>query len=100
MRQYIGKYIKGCTTCQQNKTVTHRNHLPLQPILLKKTATPFSTISMDFITKLPESKGSDTILTIMNQGCIKAVILLPCKESMRSIEIARKRLFYTLEYPK
>jgi len=25
MRQYIAKYVKGCTICQQNKTITHQN---------------------------------------------------------------------------
>jgi len=43
---------------------------------------------MDFVTKLPKSKGSNTILTITDQGCTKAVILLPCKETMGSIKIA------------
>ena len=38
-------------------------------------------LSMDFVTKLPESRGSDTILTVTDQGCTKAVILLPYKVS-------------------
>ena len=39
-------------------------------------------MSIDFMVKLLLSKGSDSILTITNQGCIKAVILVPCREDM------------------
>ena len=49
---------------------------------------PFMTMSVDFVVKLPESKGSDTILTITDQGCIKAVILVPCQEDMGAEAIA------------
>ena len=39
-------------------------------------------MSVDFVVKLPEFKGSDTILTVTDQGCTKAVILVPCREDM------------------
>ena len=32
---------------------------------------------MDFITDLPKSKGYDTILTIVDQGCSKATKFIP-----------------------
>ena len=97
MRLYIQWYIGGCATCQQNKTITHRNTPPLQPIALKEGAASFSTIAMDFVVKLPKSKGSDSILTITDQGCTKAVILLSCKEMMGSEEIAE--LFKDRAFP-
>ena len=97
MQLYIQWYIGGCATCQQNKTITHRNTPPLQPIAPKEGAAPFTTIAMDFVVKLPESKGSNSILTIMDQGCTKAVILLPCKETMRSKEIVE--LFKDRAFP-
>ena len=53
-------------------------------------------ITMDFVVKLPESRGSDSILTIRDQGCTKAVILIPCRENMGSEEIAelfKERVF-------
>jgi transposase InsO family protein len=37
---------------------------------------------MDFIVKLPTSKGYNSILTITDHDCAKAVILLPCKETI------------------
>ena len=39
-------------------------------------------MSVDFVVKLPESRGNDTILTITDQGCTKVVILVPCHENM------------------
>jgi len=97
LRQFVMKYISGCAICQQTKTITKRNQPPLQPISPPKDTTPFSTIAMDFVVKLPESKGCDTILTVTDQGCTKAVILVPCKEAMGSEEIAE--LFKECVFP-
>ena len=43
---------------------------------------------MDFITKLPQSGGYDTILTITDHDCSKAIILIPCKESITAEGVA------------
>jgi len=37
---------------------------------------------MDFITKLPQSGGFDTILTITDTDCSKASIFIPCHETI------------------
>ena len=50
----------------------------------------FKTISVDLIVKLLKSKGYDSILTITDQGSTKAVILLPCKETMTTEELAEE----------
>ena len=44
---------------------------------------------VDFVVKLPESRGNDTILTVTDQGCTKAVILVPCQEDMGAETIAK-----------
>jgi len=67
----------------------HLNKPSLQPIFPDPQAQPFSTITVDFIVKLPESKGFDSILTITDHNCTKAVILLPCKEEIGSLEVAK-----------
>ena len=71
------------------KTITHCNVPPIVPIGPKEDTTPFATITVDFITKLPESRGSDTILTITDHDSTKAVILIPCREDMGSEEVTR-----------
>jgi hypothetical protein len=82
MKEWVKEYIKGYGVCQQNKTNTHPIKPPLHPITPEANATPFSTIAMDLITKLPPSFGYNSILTIMNHDCSKAVLLFPCKETI------------------
>ena len=90
VRKFVQQYIRGCGTCQQNKAITHPNQPPLNPITPGKELEPFKTISVDLIVKLPKSKGYDSILTITDQGSTKAVILLPCKETMSAEELAEE----------
>jgi len=44
---------------------------------------------MNWITKLPILFGYDSILTITNHNCSKAVLLLPCKEAMGTEDLAQ-----------
>ncbi len=82
MWQDVADFVKGCATCQSTKSRTTQPKPPLYPITTEPDALPFETITMDFITKLPESKGYDTILTITDQACLKAALFLPCKEEI------------------
>jgi hypothetical protein len=78
MQKFTQSYISGCARCQESKAITHPNKPLLQPIMLQPNARPFSTIAMDFIVKLPSSKGYNSILTLTDHDCTKVVILLPC----------------------
>src|SRR5579863_606765 len=80
-REFVRQYVKGCAICQANKPITHRNNPPLNPITPQEDALPFQTIAVDFIVKLPTSGGYDTIMTITDHDCTKAVILVPCNEN-------------------
>ena len=82
MKAFVKEYVAGCAVCQQMKTITRQNQPPLQPITLEECPLPFATMSVDFVVKLPESKGNNTILTITDQGCTKVVILVPCRKDM------------------
>jgi len=44
---------------------------------------------MDFIVKLPPSQGYNSILTVTDHDCTKAVILLLCKEEIDSLGFAK-----------
>jgi len=89
MKDYVTQYIKGCATCQMNKVNTNPTKPPLYPITPAPDALPFQTIALDFITKLPESHGHDTILTITDHDCSKASIFIPCKEAIDSEGVAK-----------
>ena len=102
MKAFIKEYVAGCTVCQQTKTITWRNQPPLQPIVPEERPLPFTTMSVDFMVKLPESKGNDTILTVTDQGCTKVVILVPCHEDMGAETIAelfKERVFPYIGIP-
>ena len=73
MKAFVKEYVAGCAVCQQNKTIAQRNQPSLQPIGPEAKPLPFATMLVDFVVKLPLSKGSDSILTITDQGCTKAV---------------------------
>ena len=82
MRKYIAEFVKGCAICQSTKSRTTQAKPPLYPISTTADTLPFKTIALDFITKLPKSGNNDTILSITNQGCSKAMIFLPCTETI------------------
>jgi hypothetical protein len=89
MNQWITQYIKGCANCQQNKNLMHRRKTPLFPIHPHLSTLPFKTVAMDLITQLPESGGSDAILTIVNQGCTRAAVFLPCSTTITGEGVAQ-----------
>ena len=51
-------------------------------------ALPFQMISMDFIVKLPESAGYNSILTITDHDCTKMLIVIPCRETIMAEGVA------------
>jgi Integrase zinc binding domain len=97
LKRDVQEYVKGCVTCQANKTITRQNVPPLDPIIPQGEPIPFAHIAVDFITRLPASEGYDTIMTITDQGCTKAIILLPCKEKSGSEDVTR--LFLERAFP-
>ena len=58
------------------------------PIMHEQQQYPFQTIAMDLITDLPVSRGYDSILTIVNQGCTKAAVFLPCHKIINAVGVA------------
>jgi hypothetical protein len=88
MNNWIRKYVEGCAVCQQNKNLPKKATLEYR-IPVPTAARPFEVIAMDLITQLPESNGYDAILTIVDHGCTRAALFLPCKTTITGIEIAK-----------
>ena len=59
---------------------------------------PFQTIAMDLITGLPNRQGFNAILTIVNHGCSRAVIFLPCTTNISGPGIAQLYLDYVYRW--
>jgi hypothetical protein len=89
MKDFIKAYIKGCATCQMTKSNMHSNQPPLYPIISDLNGIPFSTVSIDWITKLPHLNDYNSILMITDHNSLKAVVLLPCKEAITSEDLAK-----------
>ena len=53
---------------------------------------------MDFIVKLPELEGFDSILTITDHNCTKMLIVTPCRETIMAEGVAE--LFLRQIFPR
>ena len=89
MSRWVENYVKGCAKCQQNKALTHRTTTPPYKINVPPLAQPFEVVAMDLITQLPNSHGHDAILTIVNHGCTRVALFLPCTTNVTGEGIAR-----------
>ena len=70
------------------KINTHPIVPPIQPIKAKSDALPFSTVTMDFITDLPESNGYDSLMVAVDHDVTKAIVLMPCNKTINAMETA------------
>jgi hypothetical protein len=63
--------------------------MPLYRITTDERALPFQQIAMDLITGLPTHSGKNAILTIVDHGCSRAAIFLPCTTAITGPGIAQ-----------
>ena len=89
MKEWIADYVKGCATCQQNKILMHRQKTPTYRIPSQTGTLPFQSVAMDLITGLPERRNHNAILTIVDQGCSRAAVFLPCNTTITGAGIAQ-----------
>src|SRR5882762_6752768 len=80
MRHFVKDYIDSCATCQSTKNLTNCPSTLLQPILPETDATPFSTVSMDFIIELPTSCRYDAIAVFVDHDVTKAAVFTPAPQ--------------------
>ena len=88
LREFIRNYVKGCATCQVTKAGTMKPRVPLFPITAQHALISFGVIALDLIVDLPPSEGYDSILTITDHDCTKALLFFPCKQTITSQQVA------------
>jgi hypothetical protein len=98
MKDFVQQYVRGCATCQANKADTTWVKPPLFPISPHHNAAPFSTIAVDWITKLPMSQEYDSIMTITDHDVSKMALFIPCKESQGAEEMSRLYIQHVFPY--
>ena len=97
MSTFLQKFITGCADCQAAKVNTHPTVPRLSPLAVKNPL-PFSSISVDLITGLPDSHRYDSVMVVVDHGLTKGVIYCPCKKNIDSEGVAQ--LFFTNVFPQ
>ena len=87
MQTFIKNYVKGCSICQQFKINWNPSAPSFNPIPGPTMTRPFANLSMDLITDLPPvtlDNGTimDAILSVVDHGLMKGVILTPCSKTL------------------
>ncbi|KAG8819677.1 hypothetical protein FRC17_010364 [Serendipita sp. 399] len=85
LRDDVVKFIKSCVPCSRNKAPRHKPYGLLKPLPVPER--PWHSISMDFIEKLPESKGHTQILVVVDR-LTKQAIFIPCPKKFDSMYLA------------
>ncbi|RAR00628.1 reverse transcriptase domain protein [Stemphylium lycopersici] len=91
LRAQVQNILGNCLACHQNKPKRHKPYGLLQP--LQPPERPWTSVTMDFIAKLPKSlePGSnrlcDTILVIVDR-LTKATKFVPMEETIMAEECA------------
>jgi len=63
MSRFVGRYISTCDMCLQTKSFQRPPIGELHPLPIP--SAPWDTISVDFIVKLPQSAGHDSIMVVI-----------------------------------
>ena len=97
MSTFLRKFIAGYADCQVAKVNTHPT-VPRLSALAVENPLPFSSISVDLITGLPNSHGFDSVMVLVDHGLMKGVIYCPCTKNIDSEGVAQ--LFFTHVFPR
>lgn len=86
MQQDVEEFVKQCNVCQQAK----HEHCKLPGLLcpFPILAGAWQDVTMDFIERLPKSKGYNAIL-VVNDRFTKYANFLPLKHPFTAIQIAK-----------
>jgi Integrase zinc binding domain len=89
MKRFVVQYVKGCAICQSMKPNMVQPKVPLYLIVTAEVHVyPFQTISWDLITDLPKKGSFDSVLTIVDHDCSKAMLFFPCQKGVNATEVA------------
>ena len=78
-------YIDRCQACQCTKT---HHEIPCNPLHPNQIPTePWTHVSSDLITGLPESGGFNAILVVVNRFS-KMIVLIPTRDTITALQMA------------
>ncbi|XP_072062187.1 uncharacterized protein [Arachis hypogaea] len=107
MRQDVVRFVNRCVECQCTKYITAKPQGLLQP--LPVLAKPWEDISLDFITKIPNSNGFTAVLEVVDQFSKTARVAplktgftakLVAQKFIKSVHFGTKLLYSTAYHPQ
>src|SRR5258708_2100173 len=87
----VKDYVASCATCTHAKSPRHKPYGKLKQLLIP--SRPWSSISMDFIEQLPDSKGFSTILVIIDH-LTKQMIFIPSHNTVDTPQVVQLFLIH------
>ena len=84
LRKFVEDYVKSCNTCARIKPVRHKPYGLQQPLPVPER--PWGSISMDFITDLPQSQGVYDSILVVADRLTKMSHFIHCKKSISALE--------------
>jgi transposase InsO family protein len=85
LSQFTKNYVDGCAICQSTKNKP-RTQIPLHPNPVPTGV--WKSITMDFVTDLPESRNADSMFVVVDRFS-KAIIITPCRKTITAEETAQ-----------
>jgi hypothetical protein len=82
----VKSFVKLCAKCQRIKPRTDKPYGSTMP--LPVPTKPWDSVSMDFITNLPNVDGYDAILTVVCT-LTKMAHFIPCNSTLNSRQLAK-----------
>ncbi|KAL0185658.1 hypothetical protein M9458_017328, partial [Cirrhinus mrigala] len=100
LRRDVQLYVQACNICTRSKTTNTPSTGELQPLPIPKR--PWSHISIDFVTGLPESQGKNTILTIVDRfsKAVHLVALTGLPSAKTTAELILEHVVHLHGFPK
>ena len=95
LRKEVKSHVKLCGLCQRIKPRTARPYGSLMP--LPVPVRPWESISMDFVTGLPNCDGYDAILTVVCTFS-KMAHFIPCTKTVNAKQLAKMILNEVYRY--
>ena len=95
LRKEVKSHVKLCGLCQRIKPRTARPYGSLMP--LPVPVRPWESISMDFVTGLPNCDGYDAILTVVCTFS-KMAHFIPCTKTVNAKQLAKMVLNEVYRY--
>ena len=100
MEREVREYVGACPVCARNKTSSRAPVGLLRPLSIP--SLPWSEISVDFVTGLPESKGNTTILTVVDRfsKMVHFIVLPKLPSAKETAEVMMSNVFRVHGFPK